>query len=197
MSRRKEKIWHSIYRSTWSSFRKKNPYITILGISASLFFPFFFFFLLAFPKRSGVHRPTGRTTVKDRIKRILTCWSLNNGFNLANGFPCVLAQFYLTITSFNHHTNLEKNSIIKSLSSSLYSHHHPRVARGKKKKFKSMKTELLILLFLIVSLKVLSSSACTADNSSCKPEKQLKRKQAFMVVFICLNHSFDHKWLGL
>lgn len=136
MSRRKEKIWHSIYRSTWSSFRKKNPYITILGISASLFFPFFFF-LLAFPKRSGVHRPTGRTTVKDRIKRILTCWSLNNGFNLANGFPCVLAQFYLTITSFNHHTNLEKNSIIKSLSSSLYSHHHPRVARGKKKKLKA------------------------------------------------------------
>ncbi|KAK4604810.1 hypothetical protein RGQ29_013037 [Quercus rubra] len=38
-----------------------------------------------------------------------------------------------------------------------------------------MKRELLIWLFLIVSLKVLSSSsACTADNSSCKPEKQLK-----------------------
>ncbi|KAL4654407.1 hypothetical protein ACB092_01G376100 [Castanea dentata] len=37
-----------------------------------------------------------------------------------------------------------------------------------------MKRELLIWLFLVVSLKVLSSSACTADNSSCKPEKQLK-----------------------
>ncbi|GMY35603.1 hypothetical protein FCV25MIE_30845 [Fagus crenata] len=36
-----------------------------------------------------------------------------------------------------------------------------------------MKRELLIWLFLIVSLKVLSSSACAEDNSSCERETQL------------------------
>ena len=40
LSRRKEKIWHSIYLIF---FRKKKTHITIRGISASLiFFPFFF-----------------------------------------------------------------------------------------------------------------------------------------------------------
>ena len=176
---------------------KKNTYNNPWNISLFNVLSLFFF-LLAFSKRSGVHRPTGRTTVKRQNQKNTHLLITEHGFNLANGFPCVLAQFYLTIASFNYHTNLEKKLhykipfLIPLLPSSSKSS-----SRKKKKSFKSMKIELLIWLFLIVSLKVLSSSACTADNSSCKPQKKLKRKQAFPVVFICLNHSFNHEWLGL
>ena len=65
-------------------------------------------------------------------------------------------------------------------SSSLNTQYLQRVSQKKKKKVESMKRELLIWLFLIVSFKVLSSSACAEDNSSCERETQLTCKHLLM-----------------